>query len=87
MKLIIVGATGFVATEVLRQALSNSSITSIITLSRKPVEPPPDLPSDNKNQKLQSIIMKNYGEDSWTDDVKKELEGADACIWWVIALS
>jgi uncharacterized protein YbjT (DUF2867 family) len=36
MKLIITGATGFVGTEVIRQALSNSTITSIIALARKP---------------------------------------------------
>jgi uncharacterized protein YbjT (DUF2867 family) len=35
MKLIIAGSTGFVATEIIRQAIRNPSITSIVALARR----------------------------------------------------
>jgi uncharacterized protein YbjT (DUF2867 family) len=40
MKLIVTGATGFIGTEVIRQVLSNPTITSIIALARKPILAP-----------------------------------------------
>lgn len=35
MKIIVAGSTGFVTTEVIRQALSNPAITSIVTHGRR----------------------------------------------------
>ena len=35
MKLVINSSTGFVATELIRQALGNPAITSIVALSRR----------------------------------------------------
>lgn len=80
MKLIITGATGFVATEVLRQALLLPSITSIVALARKPVPAPQGTPAANSS-KLKSVVLQDYG--TYPDDVKKEMAGADACIWYV----
>ena len=80
MKLIITGATGFVATEVLRQALLLPSITSVVAVARKPVTAPKGTPSTNAS-KLKSVVVEDYG--TYPEDVKKELAGADACIWYV----
>ncbi|KAF7336825.1 putative nucleoside-diphosphate-sugar epimerase [Mycena venus] len=77
MKLIVTGATGFVAQEVIRQSLRNPNIKSIVALARKPVVPPPGADAS----KLKSIVVKDY--DEYTDEVKKEFSGADACIWTV----
>ena len=78
MKLIITGATGFVASEVLRQALLLPSITSVVAVARSPVPAPQGTPNSSK---LKSVVVPDYG--TWPEDVKKELAGADACIWSV----
>lgn len=77
MKLIVAGATGLVATEVIKQSLQIPEITSVIALARRPVkidEPGVD------TSKLKSVLIKDYGE--YPDDVKAEFAGADACIWY-----
>lgn len=81
MKLIIAGATGFVATECVRQALKDSRFTSVIALARRQVKVPTDLGSKADTSKLQSVVLEDYG--SYPEDVKKQLAGADACIWTV----
>ncbi|OBT84906.1 hypothetical protein VE02_06543 [Pseudogymnoascus sp. 03VT05] len=40
MKVILTGATGFIGTEVLRQALIHPSITTLVVLSRRALSPP-----------------------------------------------
>ena len=74
MKLVLTGTTGFIGQEILAQALSNPSITSIIALSRKPL--PAALAS---NPKLKTVIVEDFS--TYTPSVLKELEGAEACIW------
>lgn len=81
MKLIIAGATGFVATECIRQSLKDSRFTSVIALARKAVTAPTDLGSSADTAKLQSVVVEDYG--AWPEDVTKQLAGADACIWTV----
>lgn len=80
MKLIVAGASGFVATEIIRQSLSISKITSVIALARRPVSAPSNLGQGADPSKLHSVALDNYG--SYPDDVKKQLAGADACIWY-----
>ncbi|KAI0124793.1 hypothetical protein BJ170DRAFT_635117 [Xylariales sp. AK1849] len=77
MKLIVTGATGFVGTELIRQSLRMRQITSVVALARKPVE----LEDGTDISKLKSVIIKDYGE--YSEEVKKEFAGADACIWTV----
>jgi uncharacterized protein YbjT (DUF2867 family) len=79
MKLIVAGATGFVASEVIRQSLRRPEITSVVALARKAVPPPPHAESAEETSKLKSVVVEDYGE--YPDDVKKEFAGADACIW------
>ncbi len=78
MKLIITGATGFVATEVLRQALLLPSITAVVAVARNHVSAPEGLSASNTS-KLKSVVVSDY--DSYPEEVKKEFEGAEACIW------
>ncbi|KAI0891018.1 hypothetical protein F4806DRAFT_501483 [Annulohypoxylon nitens] len=73
MKLVIGGSTGFVGSELVRQALVHPSITSIIALSRRETPLPPD------SSKLKEIVCDDF--ENYTSHVKKELESADACIW------
>ena len=80
MKLIIAGASGFVANEIIRQSLVNSSITSLILLSRRPVSPPTDLPNGTDTSKLQTVVLESYG--SYPSEALKHLDGADGCIWY-----
>ncbi|KAE8449411.1 hypothetical protein EG329_008312 [Mollisiaceae sp. DMI_Dod_QoI] len=80
MKIILTGSSGFVGQEVLRQALGNSSITSIVALSRKP------LPATfTKDQKLEVVLMDDF--ETYTPAVLSRLEGAEACIWTIGAKS
>ncbi|KAK9780018.1 putative NAD(P)-binding domain-containing protein [Seiridium cardinale] len=79
MKLVIGGSSGFVGAELVRQALTNPAITSIIGLSRR--ETPVLAGSADNAGKLKSIVCEDFG--SYSDDIKKELEDADACIWTI----
>ena len=85
MKLVIAGATGFVATELIRQSLSNPKITSVIALARRLVSTPSNLGPNADSSKLRSVLVENYG--SYPDDVIEQLAGVDACIWYVRYLS
>lgn len=81
MKLIVTGASGFIATEIIRQSLSIPKITSVFALARRPVSPPTTVAKGSDASKLHSVVVDNYG--SYPDDVRKHLAGADACIWYV----
>ena len=81
MKLVIAGATGYVATECVRQALIDARFTKVVALARREVKAPTDLGPKADVSKLQSVVIEDYG--TYSDDVKKQLAGADACIWTV----
>jgi hypothetical protein len=74
MKVILTGSSGFIGAEVLRQCLRNPSITSLVALSRRelPVAPDP---------KLKTVLVENW--EAYEPDVLREMEGAEACIWYV----
>jgi hypothetical protein len=81
MKLIIAGSTGTVAPELIRQALSTPSITSVVGLARRPTAVPDNLGAAADTSKLTSIVVHDF--ENYPDDVKRQLAGADACIWTI----
>lgn len=80
MKLIVTGATGLVGSEVIRLALRNPAVTSVVAIARKPVLAPANVGSELQTSKLQSVVL-----ESWTspypESVIRHVEDADACIW------
>lgn len=79
MKLIIAGATGLVGTEVVRQSLKNPKITSIVTLSRRPLQVHDNGNGTDNISKLTSLVLEDFKV--YSDEVKAQLADADACIW------
>ncbi|TGO30998.1 hypothetical protein BPAE_0002g00910 [Botrytis paeoniae] len=76
MKLIVAGLTGFVATELIKQALSSPDITSIIELARRETSVPQTLDNNADISKSGAVICDDFS--NYSESVKKELEGADA---------
>ncbi|KAI0593184.1 hypothetical protein F4775DRAFT_608201 [Biscogniauxia sp. FL1348] len=79
MKLVIGGSTGLVGTELTRQALLHTAVTSVVALSRRETPVPAD--AGSSSVKLTSVICDDF--ESYSDTVKKELQDADACIWTI----
>jgi hypothetical protein len=77
MKVILSGATGFIGREVLAQALAHPSITSLVCLSRRAL---PE--SVTTNPKVNVIIVSDFT--SYPPETLAQLEGAEACIWYVV---
>lgn len=80
MKLVVVGGTGLVATEIIRQSLRVPEITSLVALARRPVQLDADASDASK---FKSVVVRDYSH--YSDSVKAALAGADACIWYVIS--
>lgn len=78
MKLIIGGSSGFVGTELVRQALTNPAITSIIGVSRRETTVPAG--STDIAGKLKSVVCDDF--ESYSTSLKEDLEDTDACIWY-----
>ncbi|PSR83816.1 hypothetical protein BD289DRAFT_435240 [Coniella lustricola] len=81
MKLIIAGSTGFVGTELVRQALLHPRITSVVALGRRETCIPAGVNSEDAKKKLIPIVSQDFGQHS--DATKKVFEGAGAVIWTV----
>lgn len=77
MKIIVAGATGLLGREIVRQTLHIREITQVIALARKPVQ----LEEGLDSSKIKTVVISDYGD--YSDDVKAEFAGADACIWCV----
>ncbi|THV46843.1 hypothetical protein BGAL_0355g00020 [Botrytis galanthina] len=78
MKLIVAGSTGFVATELIKQALSSPEITSIVALARRETSVPQTLDDNADITKFKAVMCDDFS--NYSESVKKELEGADALI-------
>jgi len=70
MRLLLMGATGMVGSEVLRQALNDKEISEIVALGRRAVEA--------RHPKLKTVIHQDFM--NYTP-LRNELERIDACIW------
>ncbi|OAA40889.1 NAD(P)-binding domain protein [Beauveria brongniartii RCEF 3172] len=57
MKLIVVGATGLIGTEVIRQALLHQSVTSVVALGRRPTPPPESIPVGPELENFQLLAI------------------------------
>lgn len=76
MKLIIAGSTGLLGGELIRQSLRMPAVSSIVALGRRPFS----IPQGTDTAKLKSVVVEDFG--NYTDDVLREFEGANACIWY-----
>ncbi|PHH89655.1 hypothetical protein CDD83_5573 [Cordyceps sp. RAO-2017] len=81
MKLIVAGSTGFVATELIRQALAHPAVTSIVALARRETPVPADAAAGAAASKLKSVVCSDF--EKYPDSVKRDLSGADACVWTI----
>ncbi|KAL9024040.1 MAG: hypothetical protein Q9180_008015, partial [Flavoplaca navasiana] len=79
MKLIVTGATGLVGSEVIRLALRNPAVTSVVAIARKPVLVPANVGSESQMSKLQSVVLENWTS-PYTESVIRYVKDADACI-------
>jgi NAD dependent epimerase/dehydratase family enzyme len=80
MKVILAGSTGLIGGAILRRAIKEPAITSIVALSRR------QLPDDvSKEGKVKTVIMKDFSV--YSEDTIAELRGAEACIWFVVPRS
>lgn len=77
MKILFVGATGAIGSEVLDQCLAHPDITSVVAFSRR------ELPSKvSSNPKLQVVIMEDFAE--WPEGVLEAHADAEAMVWCVL---
>lgn len=83
MKLVVTGATGFVGTEVIRQALRNPAVSSVIAIARKPVLAPDNAGTHADKAKLQSVVLEDWTS-PYPKPVNDIVKGANACIWYVV---
>ena len=72
MKIILTGTTGFIGNKVLQQCLAKPAITSIVALSRRPLD-------DVTDPKVKVVVLKDFT--AYGEDVLRVVEGAEACIW------
>jgi len=72
MKVILTGSTGRIGSPVLAECIANPAITSIVTLTRRPLEP--------TSPKVTNVVLT---PDGFLDpsSIREELAGAAACIW------
>lgn len=73
MKVILMGATGFIGREVLDQCLKNSSISAVVAVSRS------DLQIVDPKLKISIIDDKDFLK--YPDSLLRDIKDADACMW------
>ncbi|CAI6235652.1 unnamed protein product [Periconia digitata] len=79
MKVIIVGATGFLGSEVLRQALARKDITKVVAVTRRVLAE--NVVKADAEKKMENVVVKDY--DVYDEKAKGAFAGADGCIWTI----
>ncbi|KAL8918192.1 MAG: hypothetical protein Q9172_005534 [Xanthocarpia lactea] len=79
MKLIVTGATGLVGSEVIRLALRNPAVTSVVAIARKPVLAPANVGSESQTSKLQSVVLEDWTS-PYQESVIRHVQDADAAL-------
>ncbi|KAK4069917.1 uncharacterized protein Triagg1_6712 [Trichoderma aggressivum f. europaeum] len=79
MKLIIVGSSGFVGKELVRQAIISPAITSVVGIGRRETPIPESLKDSSDATKFTSVVCDDFL--NYPDNVKQHLSNADACVW------
>jgi len=74
MKIILTGATGWVGSHVLQEAISNPNITKIVALSRRA------LSANIPRHKLKVVLVEDFLK--YSQEVVDEIRSADGCIWY-----
>ena len=72
MKVILTGSTGRVGSAVLAECIANTAVTSIVTLTRRPL--------DSTSPKVTNVVV---ARDEFLNpsSLRDKLAGSDACIW------
>ena len=81
MKVVIGGATGYVGTEVVRQALGHPLITAVVALGRHETQVPKDVDPQIAQSKFISVACSDFI--TYPPNVRTAISDADACIWCV----
>ncbi|KAJ7089841.1 hypothetical protein B0H15DRAFT_800486 [Mycena belliarum] len=71
MKVLLTGATGTIGSGILRHLLLNPDITSVVTLTRRPLPP--------SNPKTTNIVIPDF--QNWDAAILTSLSDADAMVW------
>ncbi|KAF4944935.1 hypothetical protein FSARC_14545 [Fusarium sarcochroum] len=81
MKVVIGGATGYLGTEVVRQALRHPLITSVVALARRETQVPKDVDPQIAQSKFRSLTCSDFKD--YPQNVRSAISDADACIWLI----
>jgi NAD dependent epimerase/dehydratase family enzyme len=81
MKIILTGATGFVGGVLLKFCIAHPAITSIVVLSRRELDESQTCGDNEQSNggKVKVILHQDF--ESYPDELLKELEGAEGCLW------
>ncbi len=79
MQIVIAGANGFVGQAVVEEAVRRPEFTTVIALSRRPLQLQAGTPGADK---LKNVTIEDY--ELYPPEIKEQLAGTSACIWSVL---
>ncbi|KAG7406060.1 hypothetical protein Forpe1208_v014494 [Fusarium oxysporum f. sp. rapae] len=81
MKIVVAGSTRFLGKEIVRQALLNPQIASVVAFGRRDHDLPEDLQKPEIEDNFTSVSCSDFK--NYPQYVKDEISGADVCIWLI----